>query len=207
MVTVIEPKVNVIDYGPKLTLKNGQIITPDEFVWGASRITYKDIGTIPELIKLREEEEDITEKIKTSLIASAGAGHASMSTSIGFWIFLEGNSSKMVDSIFTGARFASSLMPSGRRVPLIQNQIVVPKGIHRKKDFEKMYLETSEKNIQAYELLQERGVSKQEAAKIAQYGHRGGGFMFMPSDTVIVLMFIANVAGSFGSRIADLLCS
>ena len=185
MVSIIEPKVNVIDYGPELVLENGEIITPDEFVWGASRIAYKDIGTIHELLELKTSEKDISEKIKKSLINSAGAGHASMATTPGFWIFLEGNSSKMVDSMFTGARFASSLMPSGRRVPVEVDKILVPKAIHRNKTLENMYLQTSEKNIQAYELLQERGVPKQEASKIVQYGHRGGGFMFMPLETLI----------------------
>jgi len=182
---LIEPKVNVIDYGPTLNLDDETVITPDEFVWGASRIAYKDIGTIPELLELKTNEADISEKIKKSLINSAGAGHASMATTPGFWIFLEGNSSKMVDSMFTGARFASSLMPSGRRVPVEVDKILVPKAIHKNLRLENMYVQTSEKNIQAYELLQEREVPKQEASKIVQYGHRGGGFMFMPLETLI----------------------
>jgi len=137
MANIINPKVTVIDYGPKFKLLNGQEITPDEFVWGASRIAYKDIGTIPELLELKRNEKDISETIKKSLINSAGAGHASMATTPGFWAFLEGNSSKMVDSMFTGARFASSLMPSGRRVPIEVDKIVIPKKIHEhpNKDF------------------------------------------------------------------------
>jgi len=187
MVNIIKPKVNIIDYGPKLVLGNGQVIIPDEFVWGASRIAYKDIGTIHELLELKKDDKDISETIKKSLINSAGAGHASMATTPGFWVFLEGESSKMVDSMFTGARFASSLMPSGRRVPVEVDKIVVPKGIHEhsNKELENLYLATSEKNIHAYELLQERGVPKQEASKIVQYGHRGGGFMFLPLETII----------------------
>ncbi len=41
MALSIEPKISVVDYGPRTTLPNGRVITSDEFVWGASRITYK----------------------------------------------------------------------------------------------------------------------------------------------------------------------
>ena len=186
MAPIIDPKVTVIDYGPRLVLEGGQEITPDEFVWGAAAITYKDTGTVNELLERKANEEDISETIKTSLIKSGGAGHASMATTPGFWLYLEGNSSKMVDSMFTGARFASSLMPSGRRIPVEVGQIVIPKGIAEKGDeLVNLYIQASEKNIQAYEQLQEDGVPKQEASKIVQYGHRGGGFMFMPLETLI----------------------
>ena len=155
MINVIDPKVTVIDYGPKLKLDNGQEITPDEFVWGAAAITYKDTGTVNELIEKKKNEEDIKETITKSLIRSGGAGHASMATTPGFWLYLEGNSSKMVDSMFTGAKFASSLMPSGRRIPIENSQIVVPKGIAEKgNELTNLYLQASEKNIHAYEHLQ-----------------------------------------------------
>jgi len=190
MVKVVEPKVTVIDYGPTLTLENGQTITPDEFVWGASQIAFRDTGTINELIELKQNEENIEEKVRTSLISSAGAGHASMATTPGFWIYLEGNCSKLVDSIFTPVRFGSSLMPSGRRVPVSNDQIVVPKGIIEKgPEAMEIYLRASDWNIRLYDLFQERGVPKEEAAKIIQYGHHGGGFMFVPLETMIGLSF------------------
>jgi len=187
MVKVIEPKVNVVDYGPKVVDKKGKvIITPDEFTYGAAGITYKDVGALNELMELKQSDKDISEKIKISLIKSAGAGHASMATTPGMWIFLEGNCSKLVDSVFTGARFASSLMPSGRRIPITKEQIVIPKNIHiLGGEIEKNYVKSIENCIDVYEKLQEKGVPKQEAAKIVPYGHRGGGFMFMPLETLI----------------------
>ena len=186
MIKVVEPKVNVIDFGPKLILKDGTAITPDEFVYGAAGITYKDVGALSELIELKKNDVEIREKIKTSLIKSGGAGHASMATTPGMWIFLEGNCSKLVDSIFTGARFASSLMPSGRRIPITKDQIVVPRGIHKRgKSAENVYVQSLENCIGAYEKLQTQGVPKQEASKIVPYGHRGGGFVFMPMETLI----------------------
>jgi len=188
MVRTVNPKVNIIDFGPNIKLENGEVITPDEFVWGAAGITYKDIGTIPELFELKANEEDVAEKIKKSLITNAGAGHASMATTPGFWVMLEGNSSKMVDSMFTGVRFGSSLMPSGRRIPVEVDQIVVPQSIRNAGQAAvNEYVRASELNIREYERLQDEDVPKQEAAKIVQYGHRGGGFMFMPLETLISL--------------------
>ncbi len=186
MVGVINPKVEVVSYGPEMHLKEGGIITPDEFVYGAANITYKDIGALKELIELKKTDADIKNKVKKMLIKVGGSGHASMATTPGFWVFIEGNSSKLVDSIFTTAKFGSSLMPSGRRVPITKEAIVIPKGISEKgKELTDLYLQRSEKNIQVYEFLQERGVPKEEASKIVQYGHRGGGFMFMPLETLI----------------------
>lgn len=193
MVEVINPKVNFVDFGPEFTFPSGQKITSDEFVYGAAKITYKDVGALRESMELREKDADIGKKVKNTLVKVAGAGHASMATTPGFWVFLEGTCSKLVDSIFTGARFGSSLMPSGRRVPIALDQIVVPKGIHEAgRKAEEIYLETSKRNIQTYELLQEIGVPKQEASKVVQYGHRGGGFMFMPLETLIYFSKLAE---------------
>lgn len=199
MVNIVDPKVTVVGYGPTMALGDGKIITPDEFVWGAAGITYKDIGTIPELIELKEgESEGLENKVKNSLIASAGAGHASMATTPGMWVFLEGNSSKMVDSLFTGVRYGSSLMPSGRRIPVTKEQILVPRSVVSKgQDAVNLFMEASEKNIEAYEQLQERGVPKQDAAKILQYGHKGGGFMYVPLETLINLDLMFERAGEF----------
>ncbi len=190
MVTIINPKVDVVCYGPVLEVESeeGKKITiiPDEFVYGAANITYKDTGALRELIDLKKSDVDISNKVKKMLIKNGGSGHASMATTPGMWIFVEGDSSKFIDSIFTTAVFGSSLMPSGRRVPITKEAIVIPKMIANKgKELTDSYLQQSEKNIETYEVLQTRGVPKEEAAKIVQYGHKGGGFMFMPLETLI----------------------
>lgn len=186
MLRIIKPKVDVVSYGPELHFKEGGVITPDEFVYGAANITYKDTGVLRELIDLKKSDVDIKNKVKKMLIKVGGSGHASMATTPGFWTFLEGDSSKFVDSIFTTAVFGSSLMPSGRRVPITKEAIVIPKMIVDKgRDLTNLYLEQSEKNIETYEILQIKGVPKEEASKIVQYGHSGGGFMFMPLETLI----------------------
>jgi thymidylate synthase ThyX len=187
---VINPKVDVVSYGPVLELETEDgkevTITPDEFVYGAANITYKDTGALRELIDLKKGDVDISNKVRKMLIKVGGSGHASMATTPGFWGFIEGDSSKFVDSIFTTAVFGSSLMPSGRRVPVTKEAIIVPKTIVDKgKELTDLYMQQSEKNIDTYEILQTKGVPKEEAAKIVQYGHKGGGFMFMPLETFI----------------------
>ncbi len=190
MAVIINPKVDVISYGPVLEFEGEEgkkiTVTPDEFVYGAANITYKDTGALRELIDLKKSDVDISNKVRKMLIKVGSSGHASMATTPGFWAFLEGDSSKFVDSIFTTAVFGSSLMPSGRRVPVTKEAIVIPKTIAEKgEELTNLYLKQSERNIEAYEFLQTKGVPKEEAAKIVQYGHKGGGFMFMPLETLI----------------------
>ncbi len=186
MAKVVNPKVNIVNYGPRFEFEKGQVMTPDEFVYAAANITYRDIGALQEFMEMKKGDVDLEKKVTSALVKVAGAGHASMATTPGFWVFLEGTCSKLVDSIFTGARFGSSLMPSGRRIPISVDQIVVPRNIvDIGAEVEKLYLETSERNIRLYEELQKKSVPKEEASKIVQYGHRGGGFMFMPLETFI----------------------
>ncbi|MBT4257750.1 hypothetical protein HOD88_01035 [archaeon] len=186
MAKIVDPKIQVVGFGPNLELPNGETITPDEFVFAAANITYRDMNAFNEFIAMRENDKDLSKKVRNTLIKVAGAGHASMATTPGFWMVMGGNSSKMVDSVFTTARFSSSLMPSGRRVPIERDQILIPKSIQAAgPEAVKTFMETSEANIDAYEALQERGVHKQVASKIVQYGHKGGGFAFMPLETAI----------------------
>ena len=190
---LIDPKINIVDFGPKMHVGK-TIITPDDFVYGAAKITYQDVGALNELISLKKNDPEFAyEQVKKGLIKVAGAGHASMSTTPGFWCFLEGDSSKLVDSTFTGAVFASSLMPSGRRVPITKEAILIPKGISKLGDQAvKMYEKNSEDNIGIYEKIQQMGIPQQEASKIVQYGHTGGGFMFMPLETLIYFSKLAE---------------
>jgi hypothetical protein len=190
-IRVIDPKINFLSYGPTLKIvdekdKKETILTPDDLVYGAAGVTFKGVNFINEVIDLKIEDTDFEKRRNNSIIKSAGAGHSSLSTSMGFWVVIEGDSSKLVDSIFTSATYISALMPSGRRIPISKEEIVVPKGIADKggKSLE-MYLDASEKNIYAYELLQKNNVPKQEASKIVQYGHSGGGFLYMPLETLV----------------------
>ncbi|MFA5724626.1 MAG: hypothetical protein WC979_10315 [Candidatus Pacearchaeota archaeon] len=197
MVRVIEPQVDFLSYGPTVKLideeKNETIISPDDLVYGAAGVTFKGMNFINDVIDLKKEGIDFQEKRDKAIIKSVGAGHASMSTSMGFWTILQGGCSKLVDSIFTGATYVSALMPSGRRVPISEEEIVVPQGIADKGGkLLDLFLDVSKKNIQAYEALQNNGVPKQEASKIVQYSHSGGGFLFMPIETLVYFSKLAE---------------
>jgi hypothetical protein len=186
---VVDPKVDFLGYGPTLKLIDAEgkeiILSPDDLVYGAAGVTYKGMKFIDEVIELKKDGVDFQTKRDKATIKSVGAGHASMSTSQGMWVAVR-ESSKLVDSIFTGATYLSALMPSGRRVPIEVGEIVVPKGIEDVGGIAReLYLDTSKKNIQAYELLQIQGVPKQEASKIVQYGHGGGGFFYVPLETLV----------------------
>lgn len=197
MVRVIEPQVDFLSFGPTVKLideeKNETVISPDDLVYGAAGVTFKGMNFINEVIELKKEGIDFQDKRDKAIIKSVGAGHASMSTSMGFWTIMQGDCSKLVDSIFTSATYVSALMPSGRRVPISEEEIVVPKGIADKggKVLD-AYLDVSKKNIQAYEALQNNGVPKQEASKIVQYSHSGGGFLFVPIETLVYFSKLAE---------------
>ncbi|MBU0466805.1 MAG: FAD-dependent thymidylate synthase [Nanoarchaeota archaeon] len=180
MVNIIDPRVTVAGYGPTLTLPSGRVLTPDELVRAAARITFKGMDAFE---KALEEEE--SEKVLKGIISSAGRGHASMGTTPGLWYILGGTCSKFVDSMFTSARFGSFIVPSGRRTDTAEEDIVVPRTIAENTEALGSYMPDSKANIAAYHEFQKRGVPKQQAAKIVQYGHEGGGFMFMPLETVV----------------------
>src|SRR3989344_3160377 len=207
----IDLKIEILGYGPKLKIDETRELDPQGVIAMASRMTYKSgsakdialdaVNNLKEEIKKELEKENkiispaeleikvsesFDETIRTSLINSAGRGHASLSTSTGIWcLFTE--SSKLVDSMFTGANFSSSLMPSGRRIPVNVESIVAPKSImNASSDIQKKYFETSKNNIKFYEyLVDNKLVKMEEAAKITQYGIKGGGFIFLPLETII----------------------
>lgn len=187
MVNIIDPKVEVVDYGPKIVDKQGNVVmTPDQLIYSAAGITFKDTNFFEQAQTQMQNEHITYDQITDSLIASVGGGHASLATTPGMWFAIKGDASKMVDSMFTSAIYESALMPSGRRIPIAKDQIVVPRGIAEKaEDAVNLYMKTSEANINAYENLMKDGVPKEEAAKIVQYGHRGGGFLFMPLETLV----------------------
>ncbi len=188
MPQIINPEVNILDYGPKIMLKDGEIIYPDEIIRYAALATYKDISFIDELIEQKKKDPNYLENLSQAINNSAGRGHASMATSITLFTELKGNCSKLVDSMLTGVRFGSSLMPSGRRIPIQKEQIVISEKIHKNSDAKKLYISGSEKNIRLYEEIKEKNKNwKQEASKIVQYGLHGGGFMAISLETIVNL--------------------
>jgi len=181
----------IIDWGPKIDLgsEGHGVLTPEQVVASSSWMTYKSGNAKEMAVEALESEtgpdETLDEKTRKSLMNSVGRGHASLSTSA-YVAVLFTDSSKFVDSLFTGTPFGSSLMPSGRRIPVDEDSIVAPESIaNGDTEIQKIYYETSVKNIRFYQELIKSGVSKQDAAKITQYGTKGGGFMLLPLETIV----------------------
>ncbi|MFW5846534.1 MAG: FAD-dependent thymidylate synthase [Nanoarchaeota archaeon] len=189
---IVNPKIHLRDYSPKIKLQEGRIVNPDEVICAAAGITFKDVRHFSDVLRkiqlgdYGEGDEEEYRKLMKGLVNSAGAGHASLSTGIDLTISAEDSTSKFIDSMFTGARFESALMPSGRRVPIKEDQILVPKSIKSAgNEAVQIYMKNSKENIRAYEKLKERGVHKQQASKIVQYGLTGGGFIKIPLETLV----------------------
>ncbi len=169
-------------------------LNPQETIALASMMTYKDKNAAEMALRILSKEwnsedknammDKFRKKIKKSIIESAGRGHASLATSSYVGILMYGNS-KFVDSMFTGAIFSSSLMPSGRRTGTGLSDIMVPKSIAENQEAKELYWNVVSEQIRLYEELQTQGVSKEEAAKITPYGIRGGGFMVVPLETIL----------------------
>ncbi|MFA5175655.1 MAG: FAD-dependent thymidylate synthase [Candidatus Nanoarchaeia archaeon] len=180
----INPNINLLGYGPTIEV-DGKRITPEQLVAFSSMITYKDKDAIDMIRAVLNSEKDIDKVTLNSLKKSVARGHASLSTSVGLWVLFNGTS-KFVDSLFTGAIFSSSLMPSGRRIPIDLENIVAPDSIINADEKTKRIYETAAtNNISFYLDLIDKKIPKEEAAKITQYGLTAGGFAFLPLETIL----------------------
>lgn len=179
----------IIDWGPKMKVGSSASgfgdVKPEQVVAASSWMTYKSGNAREMVVEALESDVDLDEKVGKSLMNSVGRGHASLATSA-YVAILFTNASKFVDSLFTGTPFGSSLMPSGRRIPVDEDSIVAPESIaNGDSETQRVYYETSVRNIRFYQELIKKGVSKQDAAKITQYGTKGGGFMLLPLETIV----------------------
>ena len=183
----IRPKIDVLGYGPSLDLGNEGILTPDQVIAFAAKMTYKDKTAKEMALEMLNSGEDIIKETGKSLRA-VKRGHASISTSAALWVLVSGTS-KFIDSGFTGAVYSSSLMPSGRRIPPTLENIVVPGGIMDASDETKaIYIDSSSENLIFYNdlITSKSPIKKEDAAKITQYGIAGSGFMLIPLETLLV---------------------
>lgn len=182
----IEPKVEIAYYGPEIKIENQENLAPEKVVALASMMTYNNQNMTQNVYRIRSEEKDLDKTLKTTTVGSTGRGHASMTTSQFVWLAFGGTCSKLVDSMFTSAKFGTSLMPSGRRTGINKDQIVIPKAIAESNEqVQEIYVKASEYNIEIYEKLLAKGVKQDAAGKVVQYGIAGGGFTGMPLETII----------------------
>ena len=87
----------------------------------------------------------------------------------------------------TGIIFSSSLVASGRRTDTNKKDIVYPGSIFKKRAAKKIYQEASEEIIENYNYFLSKGLPKDEASKILQYGIYGTGIIQLPIESIIGL--------------------
>ena len=183
--TPLKLNVDILGHGPVLDLGNGLSLTPEEVIAFSSMMTYKDKSAKEMALDIINSGKDIKAAAIKSLKGSAKRGHASLSTSAGIWCLVSGVS-KFFDSLFTGAIYSSSLMPSSRRIPISLENIVAPDGIiNASNEAKQLYHGVSSENIRFYMEIEDKLVKREDAAKITQYGIAGGGFIQVQLETLL----------------------
>jgi thymidylate synthase ThyX len=177
-------KIKFLGITPVLEDKTG-FLNPQEIIAISSLATFKG-KSIKNLIKeIEKKGENLSERIKGILQRSCLRGHASIATTPAICLTYEG--SKFLDSALTGIIFSSSLVSSGRRTATSEKDIVFPREIFFNKKAKRIYQETSEKIIKFFNSLLEKGIPKDEASKILQYGIYGTGIIHLPIESIIGL--------------------
>jgi hypothetical protein len=167
---------------PRLKDQTG-VLEPEEIVALSALLTFKGKSVRTLLKEIKESEKDFDKTIRNVLLNSSLRGHASMATTPTLAVTWEG--SKFLDLLLTGIVFASGLMASGRRTGTTNEDIIYPTSISQNKEAKKLYTLTSKENIGFFNDLLGKGIEKDEARKILQYGLVGVGTMTLPIESII----------------------
>jgi effector-binding domain-containing protein len=177
-------KIKFLGITPVLVDKTG-VLNPQQIVALSALLTFKG-KSIKDLLKdIKEKSKDVDERIVKILQKSSLRGHASIATTPSLCLTYEG--SKFLDSVLTGIVFSSSLVSSGRRTDTTKKDIVYPSGIFESKKAKKIYQKVSENIIGTYNHFLEKGVQKDEASKLLQYGIFGTGIIQLPIESIVGL--------------------
>ena len=177
-------KVKFLGITPLLKDKGG-VLNPQEIAAFSALLTFKG-KSIKNLLKdSLKKRENLKERVGKILQRSSLIGHASVATTPSLCLNYEG--SKFLDSALTGIVFSSSLVSSGRRTETSEKDIVYPNRIFQNKKARKIYQAISERIIKFFNFLLSRGIQKDEASKILQYGIYGTGIIQLPIETIIGL--------------------
>jgi len=177
-------RVKFLGITPVLRDKTG-VLNPQEIVALSSLATFKGRSIKKLLKEIEKKGQNLDERVKKILQDSSLRGHASLSTTPTLSLAYEG--SKFLDSALTGIVFSSSLMSSGRRTTTTVKDIVFPGKIFFNKKAKKIYQEIVEKNIETYNYFLLKGIQKDEASKILNYGIYGTGIIQLPIESIIGL--------------------
>lgn len=182
--TTRDIKISFLGITPVLEDKTG-VLNSQQIVSFSALLTFKGKSVQDLLKESIGKGQDLNEKIKNILRRSSLKGHASMATTPVLCFSYE--ASKFLDSALTGMTFASALMASGRRTDTTINDIVYPTTILKNKRAKGIYRIASEKNINFANELLAKGVQKDEASKILQYGIYGTGIVQFPIESIVSL--------------------
>lgn len=178
-------KIKFLGIIPILKNKRDFFLNPQEIIAFSALLTFKGKDILKLVKNSLKKGEKIEDKIKRIFNRSSLKGHASLSTTPVLCFSFEG--SKFLDSALTGFYFGSFLMSSGRRTEITKKDIVFPSTILKNKKREKLYRETSEKNIEFFNFLLREGINKDSASKILQYGIYGTGLLQLPLENIVSL--------------------
>lgn len=157
-------------------------MNPEQIVAYSALLTFKG-DPIRELYRQTlDKGQDMAVKVKNILRKSSLRGHSSIATTPHLCITYQG--SKFSDLMFTGINFSSSLVSSGRRTEMEPESIVIPSTIE-KKGMTNLYVSESTANIEFFKEMIEKGVLRDAASKIVQYGIFGTGILDLPLESVI----------------------
>jgi len=177
-------KIKFLGITPVFSDETG-VLNPQQIVALSALLTFKGKSIKNLLAEIKEKNPDIDARIIKILKKSSLRGHASIATTPSFCLTYEG--SKFLDSVLTGIVFSSSLVSSGRRTDTKEEDIVFPSGIFKNEEAKRVYEEASRKLINAYNYFLEKGIQKDEASKLLQYGIFGTGIINLPVESIIGL--------------------
>jgi len=180
--TTRDLKIKFLGIVPILEREVG-FFNPQEIVSFSALLTFKGKSVKDLIQETLNKGEKIEDRIKVILRKSSLRGHNSLSTTPVITFLYEG--SKFLDSMLTGIYFGSFLVSSGRRTNTSKEDIVYPEGILKNEKAREIYKSSSEEIIDFYNLLLEKGIKKDIASKILQYGIYGTGIVQLPLESII----------------------
>jgi len=168
-------KVELLDYAPnfKTELKD---FGPDKIV-AASGIATMKKGRFKEML------EGVDEKVLKGFHNEATRrGHASLTTSVNFYFWLEG--SRILDFYFTSFQFGSYMMLSSRRMEIGLENMVVPDSI-ADSAFIVEYERLCKRMVEIYQKIKEETNNVDYARRILPIGFISRGLFNLPLQVVL----------------------
>jgi len=175
-------KLQLLGIIPQFSDKTGKL-NPEQISALSALLTFKGKSVKGLLKETLDKGQNLDKKVRIILNKSSLRGHASVATTPTLAFSFE--ASKFLDSMLTGIVFSSSLMASGRRTDTSEQDIVYPTTIRKNKKALDLYKKQSIENLECQNWLLSKGVAKDEASKILQYGIYGTGIMVLPVESLV----------------------